>query len=107
MMLKRILTFVLLAFTLSAASAQVPARVLVLPFDSSGSAENYGPGLATGLQRALNGLEGVFVPSVGDAALLVGRAADIAGTAPLMATLVGLFHADQGIRGPVRAARDS
>lgn len=107
MMVKRILLFLLLALCTAAASAQAPLRLLVLPFDSSGSAENYGLGLATGIQRALNGLEGVFVPSVGDAALLTGRAADIVGTDALMGVLVELFEADAIVSGSITSSGSS
>ena len=49
--------------------AQDVNRVVVLPFNASDSFEPYGLGLATGLQRNLNVVDGLYVPPVGDAFL--------------------------------------
>jgi tetratricopeptide (TPR) repeat protein len=65
------LLFVLLA---AVGHAQAPLRVMVLPFDATRSFEPYGLGLATGLQRTLNSLEGIYAPAVAEAGLLVTRA---------------------------------
>ena len=100
MMLKRLAILTVLTALFSAvALAQGPLRVLVLPFDASGSAEPYSLGLAAGLQRGLNSLEGVFVPPVGDGALLVGRAASI--TDDLSATVTELFRAEAIVSGSI------
>src|SRR5690625_2790923 len=105
MMLKRVLLVLLLPLLLgAAASAQSPLRLLVLPFDAADVADNYGLGLAAGIQRAFNSLEGVFVPSLGDAALLTGRLADISGTDELLGSLVELFSADAVVSGSVAPA---
>ena len=51
---------------LSAAAAQEPTRVAVLAFDTDAAATPYRLGLATGLQRALNVIDGLYAPPVGD-----------------------------------------
>ena len=83
----------------SLALAQAPVRVLVLPFDASEAAENLGLGLAVGLQRGLNTLEGVFVPPVGDGALVSSRASGLVDD--LTGTVVRLFNADALISGAI------
>lgn len=98
MRIKRLaITTIFVALLGTLALAQAPLRILVLPFDASGSAENYGLGLAAGLQRGLNSLEGVFVPPVGDGALLVGRAAGL--TDDLTGTVTELFRAEAIVSG--------
>lgn len=81
---KRFLTTLLLMLLplLATAQAQSVTRLVVLPFDTTEADDNYGLGLAGGLQRALNAIEGVYAPPVGDAALYFGRALD-AGLDPL------------------------
>ena len=83
----------------SLALAQAPLRVLVLPFDASEAAESYGLGLAVGVQRALNTLEGVYVPPVGDGALVSSRAAGL--VEDLTGTVAGLFDADALVSGAI------
>ena len=56
------------------ALAQGPTRIVVLPFSESATLPGLGLGLATGLQRSLNTIDGLYVPAVGDAALFVRRA---------------------------------
>lgn len=51
---------------LTAASAQEPTRVAVLAFDTDAAATPYRLGLATGLQRALNVIDNLYAPPVGD-----------------------------------------
>jgi tetratricopeptide (TPR) repeat protein len=60
---------VLLSFSL----AQDVKRVVILPFNSSGSIEAYGLGLATSLQRSLNAINNVYVPPIGDSFQVVQR----------------------------------
>lgn len=92
----RLLT-VLICLLGTAALAQAPLRVLVLPFDTAAAAENYSLGLAAGIQRGLNSLDGVYVPPVGDGALVVGRAARL--DVDLTSTVTELFQADVIISG--------
>ena len=63
----------LLCLSLSFGLAQDVKRVVVLPFNASQSFEPYGLGLATGLQRSLNVVDGVYVPPVGDAFLFTNN----------------------------------
>jgi tetratricopeptide (TPR) repeat protein len=56
------------------ARSQEPLRLLVLPFDATRSFEPYGLGLATGLQRVLNSLDGIYAPPVAEGGLFVTRA---------------------------------
>ncbi|MBS3966071.1 MAG: tetratricopeptide repeat protein [Truepera sp.] len=49
------------------ALAQSLTRIVVLPFNAGQSADTYAIGLAAGLERSLNVIDGVFVPPVGDA----------------------------------------
>lgn len=49
-------------------------RLLVLAFDAGDATSPYRFGLATGLQRTLNVIDGVFVPPVGDTLLVAQRA---------------------------------
>ncbi|MEZ4629697.1 MAG: hypothetical protein R2880_03100 [Deinococcales bacterium] len=53
--------------------AQSPVRIVVLPFNASGPVEPYALGLAVGLERSLNTLDGVFVIPVGDAFVMSQR----------------------------------
>src|SRR5690625_3964422 len=95
------LLIVLLCLLGTLASAQAPLRVLVLPFDADATAENYGLGLAAGVQRGLNSLEGVYVPPVGDGALLVGRL--LSTETGLTSTVTSLFRADAIVSGALTA----
>ncbi len=54
-------------------SPQEVTRLPVLAFDGQGEAEPYRLGLATGLQRTLNVVDGVYVPPVGDTLLVAQR----------------------------------
>ena len=55
------------------ATPQAVTRLPVLAFDGQGEAEPYRLGLATGLQRTLNVIDGVYVPPVGDTLLVAQR----------------------------------
>lgn len=98
------LSILLICLLGSLALAQAPLRVLVLPFDASEAADNYGLGLAVGIQRGLNTLEGVYVPPVGDGALVASRAAALGGD--LTGTVAGLFDADALVSGAVSLTDD-
>jgi hypothetical protein len=82
-----LLLLTLLALTAPLARAQAPAdqdavdRLVVLAFDADDADSPYRLGLATGLQRVLNVIDGVYVPPVGDT-LLVARRAEAQGTPP-------------------------
>lgn len=104
MRLKLIPPLLLLLF-LASAWAQNVTRVLVLPFDTVGAAESYGLGLAVGLQRSLNTIDGVYVPPVGDGALFVSRAHDVG--LDSVAEAVAAFTASAVVSGSVSASSDS
>lgn len=69
-----------------------PTRLVVFPFDAGRSVEALGLASAGAVQRALNQVDGVFVPPVGDALLVLQRASE-AGVDPLEAAQ-RLFQAD-------------
>jgi hypothetical protein len=74
------------------AAAQAPNRIVVLPFDAEDSIEAFALGFPTALQRALNEIDGVYVPSVGDAGVVLQRA--IAGGADPLAAVARVFATD-------------
>lgn len=76
-----------------------PMRVVVMPFDANASVATYQLGLPTALQRALNEIPGVFVPAVGDPALIMQKAHQ-AGKNDL-STIESLFKADAVVQGTV------
>lgn len=94
-----LLLVLLVAFGSALGQSQAPQRVLVLPFDSSRSFEPYGLGLATGLQRTLNSLDGVYAPAVADGGLYVTRAHEAGLDA--IATAAAAFEADLVVSGGV------
>jgi len=71
------------------ALAQSLTRIVVLPFNAGQSADTYAIGLAAGLERSLNVIDGVFVPPV----LLASLGAALVGLLllgpPLWQRLVG------------------
>ena len=67
-------------------------RVVVFPFDAARSVEALGLASAGAVQRALNQVEGVYAPPIGDALLVLQRA-DQAGVDPIAAAQ-RLFQAD-------------
>jgi tetratricopeptide (TPR) repeat protein len=84
------LTLLLVAQTALAQGA--PTRLVVFPFDVGRSIEALGLASASAVQRALNQVDGVFVPPVGDALLVLQRANE-AGLDPIE-TARRLFQAD-------------
>lgn len=82
---------VLLATSVASAQA-APTRIVVFPFDAGRSVEALGLASASALQRALNQVDGVYVPPVGDALIVLQRANE-AGVDPV-ATAQRLFQAD-------------
>ncbi len=101
----RKLLLALLVLLLSVASAQAVTRVLVLPFETEAVNPNYSLGLAGGLQRSLNSIEGIYVPPVGDGALFAARAFDL-DLDPLTAS-VAAFDAHAIVSGEMVASGDS
>ncbi len=72
------MTALLLALTAAQNFAQPSApqevtRLPVLAFDAQGNAAPYRLGIATGLQRVLNVIDGVYAPPVGDTLLVAQR----------------------------------
>ena len=82
----------LLLIVPSAFAQSVPTRVVVLPFDASRSLDALGLASATAIQRALNQVDGLYAPPVGDALLVLQRA-DQAGVDGI-AAIERLFQAD-------------
>ena len=81
------------ALLMGYASAQAPTlRVVLLPFDASASFEALALGLPASVQRALNEVDGIHVPPIGDAAVVFARARD-AGVDPI-AAVKRVFAAD-------------
>lgn len=99
--LRLLLPFVLAttALTYAQSTASAPERVVILPFNASGTASAFELGLPTALQRALNEIPDVYVPPVGDVALVMQKARQ-AGKDPL-ATVRSLFGADAVVQGSV------
>jgi hypothetical protein len=64
---------ILVALLISFSLAQDVKRVVILPFNASGSIAAYGLGLATSLQRSLNAINNVYVPPIGDSFQVVQR----------------------------------
>jgi len=93
----------LLLTVASAASAQAaPQRIVLLPFDAEASIEALGLALPTALQRALNEIDGVFVPPVGDAGVVLQRAIAAGGNA--LWDVGRVFGADAVVLGRVRGS---
>ena len=98
----RKVAFLLFALLATFGLAQDTLRVLVLPFDASRSFQPYGLGLATGLQRTLNSVDGIYAPAVAEGGLFVTRAFEAGLDAVPLATDV--FEADVVISGAVSAS---
>ncbi|HKI57737.1 MAG TPA: tetratricopeptide repeat protein [Trueperaceae bacterium] len=88
-----------LALAQSQPSASSPTRVVIMPFDANSSVATYQLGLPTALQRALNEIPGVYVPAVGDVALVMQKAQS-AGKGQ-DATVRTLFSPDAVVQGTV------
>jgi Flp pilus assembly protein TadD len=94
---------VLLASLAGAAVAQSgPTRVVAVPLQGPPELAPWQIGLAAGLQRSLNVLDGVFVPPVGDPVVLAERAASA--DLDAAATLRERFRADALLGGRVATA---
>lgn len=62
-----------IAFATTASAQTAPRRVVLFPFETSDSVDAFGLAFPTALQRALNEIDGVFVPPVGDAGVALRR----------------------------------
>lgn len=73
LLMKRLLLVAMLLF--ATASAQNVQRVVVVPFEGTEGFGSLAIGISASLQRALNVVDGVYVPPIGDAVLVAERAA--------------------------------
>ena len=87
-----VLALAALLATFAAAAQSAPVRIVVFPFDADQSVEALGLASASALQRALNQVDGVYAPPVGDALLVLQRANE-AGVDPVVSAQ-RLFQAD-------------
>lgn len=94
-------TLIALWLLLFSALAQ-PERLVILPFDTADGLDIYGPALATGLQRTLNVIDGVYVPPVGDAVLVVQRQITLGDVSP--AAVSAAFGSEVLISGDISAS---
>jgi len=90
---------VLLQAPAAAQNATAVTRVVILPFDTDAAVSPYQLGLPTALQHALNQLPNVYVPPIGDAALVANKAA--AAQVDVQATIGRLFDANAVVTGRV------
>jgi tetratricopeptide (TPR) repeat protein len=85
----------------TAASAQTsPQRIVFFPFETSDSVEAFGLAFPAALQRALNEIDGVYVPPVGDAGVALQRLL-AGGTEDALPILSEAFGADALVLGRV------
>ncbi|MEX2501939.1 MAG: hypothetical protein WD336_06155, partial [Trueperaceae bacterium] len=93
----------LIALLASFAVAQsAPTRIVIVPFQGPSELAPWEIGLPAGLQRSLNALPGVFVPPLGDPAVLAERAVE-ADLDPV-ATVHDAFGATAVLAGSVARA---
>jgi hypothetical protein len=81
----------------SALAQGATTRVVVFPFDASRSVDALGLASASAIQRAINQVDGLYAPPVGDALVVVQRA-NQAGVDPIAAAQ-RLFQADAIVLG--------
>ena len=103
-MQRHLSTALVAALTLYMVSASALAqgattRVVVFPFDASRSVDALGLASASAIQRAINQVDGLYAPPVGDALVVVQRATQ-AGVDPIAAAQ-RLFQADAIILGRI------
>lgn len=87
-----------------ALAQSTPERVVVVPLQGPTDLAPWAIGLSAGLQRALNVVDGVFVPPIGDPVVLADRAADV-GMNPA-AVLMERFDAGAVLGGRIASAPD-
>jgi len=86
-----------------AANAQASAqRIVLLPFDVEASIDAFALAFPSALQRAINEVDGVYVPAVGDAAAVAQRVSDTGGD--VLAEIRRVFAADAVVLGRVRGS---
>jgi tetratricopeptide (TPR) repeat protein len=95
----RFLLPLVVVFAAAAYAQSAPTRVVVMPFGAGTAASTYQLGLPTALQRSLNEIPNIYVPAVGDVALVMQKARQ-AGKDPLT-TVRSLFGADAIVQGTV------
>jgi len=83
----------------SALAQGATTRVVVFPFDASRSVDALGLASASAIQRAINQVDGLYAPPVGDALVVVQRA-NQAGVDPIAAAQ-RLFQADAIVLGRI------
>ena len=83
----------------SALAQGAPTRIVVFPFDASRSVDSLGLASASAIQRAINQVDGLYAPPVGDALVVVQRA-NQAGVDPIAAAQ-RLFRADAIVLGRI------
>ena len=91
-------------FLLSTALAQGVQRVVVVPFSGTDGIGPLAIGLSASLQRALNVVDNVYAPPIGDAVLVAERAA-AAGQEPTP-TMRRLFGTEQVLEGRLLLRND-
>lgn len=89
-----------LALTTAASAQTSPRRVVLLPFETSDSVEAFGLAFPAALQRALNEIDGVYVPPVGDPGVALQRLL-ATGTEDALPILSEAFDADALVLGRV------
>ena len=97
-----LIAYVLFLLLAEPALAQSLTRIVVLPFNAGQSADAYAIGLAAGLERSLNVIDGVFVPPVGDALNVTQRLEARRELSP--ETVAAAFNASVVIGGEVGAS---
>lgn len=96
----------LLTVILSFSLAQEVKRVVILPFNASGSISAYGLGLATSLQRSLNAVNNLYVPPIGDSFQVTQRLLQIEQLTPGVFTpsaVADAFESSVLIAGDIKA----
>lgn len=76
-----------------AQTAAGPTHIVILPFDAEGTVAGYQLGLPSALQQSLNQIPGVYVPPVGDAALMANKATETGQDVPTLLARVFAAHA--------------
>ncbi len=89
-----------LALATAASAQSAPQRVVFFPFETSDSVEAFGLAFPAALQRALNEIDGLYVPPVGDAGVALQRLLT-SGTEDALSVLVDAFDADALVLGRV------
>ena len=100
--LSAMLAGLLLTLSGAAAAQAGTQRIVLLPFDAEASIEAFALAFPSALQRALNEIDGVYVPAIGDAAVVAQRVADAQGD--VLAEIRRVFAADAVVLGRIRGS---